>query len=352
MDLVERPDAEPAIVVDLMRDGFAIERNPVPAASIVATGAAAEVVLQRLSESAEAIGKDGGPEEAFAPKPLTGDPAEIFGGIQVIDGDAEGAQTFLRQLIGAVERPTEDDEASAETESTDAPEASGEASVQPESDTSRSAAMLLALRRSKLGKAAAVAAISVGGIMGFGASSAKALTPLEQECVTDGMKPMHIVAAKMHGAHKDGGNGWYGRVRGNYAAMPQECTDNNIYRVLNSRIVLENGEHPGQWSMIYPWDGSRWNGHRNNKGYAYNDRAYGTGPHFSNTAYQHNHNWTQWAYSCRPGPAKTQVLFQDRHTVIHVDGAVNDYGYHINGAIQILAGTKTYNRPIKVDGAC
>jgi hypothetical protein len=349
LETAERPDAEPSVVIDLMSDGFAIERNPVPAASIVARGVAAEAVLQRLSESAsaEAFGWDGGPdEEPFASKPLTGDPAEVFGGIQVIGGDAEGAQAFIRQLIGAVERPEESGEVA------DMQEAAAEAAAPAESGDSRSGAMLMALRRSRVGKAAAVTAISVGGILGFGAASAKALTPLEQECVDAGMKRMNIPAAKFYGAHKNDGNGWHGRVRAYLDAMPQKCTDNGIYRVINERVQLQNGEHPARWSMIYPWAGSEWNGRATNNGQILNDALNGGSLGFDNMPYLHNHNWTKWAYTCRPGPAKTQVRLQEVHTVIQTDGIISNYGYDIDGKINTLAGETIYNRPFKVYGAC
>jgi hypothetical protein len=104
--------------------------------------------------------------------------------------------------------------------------------------------------------------------------------------------------------------------------------------------------------MIYPWAGSEWNGHATNNGMINNDEFKGTIVGFDNISWLHNRNWTKWAYQCRPGPAKTQVRLQEVHTVIQTDGAISNYGYNIDGKINILGPEKIYNRPLKVYGAC
>jgi hypothetical protein len=350
-DPMEHPGVESPLVIDLMGDGSFAERNPRPAATILASGAAAEVLVQRLSESAQAFGKDGGPdEEPFASKPVTGDPAEIFGGIKVIGGDEEGAQAFIRKLIGAVERPVDDTEASTAAEQIEDGRIEEEPQVDERAGWGKTA--MLAFRRSRAGMAVSAATITAGGVLGFGASSAKALSPLEQECVTDGMARMNIAAAKFYGAHKDGGNNWHGQVRGHLNAMPQECTDNDIYRVLNYRVQLQNAKHPANWFMIYPWMGSKWNGRVTNNGAVNNDEINGGVVGFDNISWLHNPNWVKWAYQCRPGPAKTQVRLQEVHTVIHTDGVISEYGSHINGKIDVLGKERIYDRPLKVYGAC
>lgn len=335
----ERPDTEQSVMIELMGNGFAIEKNPVPVASIVARGVAAEAVLQRLSET----GEQGEDSEQFVPYALTGEPEDIYGGIQVIGGDAESAKVFISKLIGAVERP--EDEASTEANTR------AEVKQFDESqESSRGSAAILALRRSRLGRVIAGAAVVAYGSLQW-ASSASGET-LEQECVDAGMKPMKIIVARMHGVHSHGGNAWHGLVKGKINAMPEECTDNGYHLVFNNRVQLQNGEHPDRWSMIEPWVGSRWNGHRNDRGWVMDDGAPGYRQGFGNSAYHHNHNWTRWAYICRPGPAKTQVRYEEKHTVVHVDGTIggvlND---RINGHIQVL-DSETLDRSIKVDGAC
>lgn len=334
----ERPDTEQSVMIELMGNGFAIEKNPVPVASIVARGVAAEAVLQRLSKTGEQ-GKD---SEQFVPYALTGEPEDIYGGIQVIGGDAESAKVFISKLIGAVERP--EDEASTEANTR------AEVKQFDESqESSRGSAAILALRRSRLGRVIAGAAVVAYGSLQW-ASSASGET-LEQECVDAGMKPMKIIVARMHGVHRQHGNGWHGLVKGKINAMPQECIDNGYHRVWNNRVELQNGEHPQRSSMIYPWNGNKWNGHGNRYGVVMDEGLPGYRVGFGNIDYQHNHNWTQFAYICRPGPKETRVDYEEMHTVIRTDGTISDYGQTINGPIKVLA-TKTLDRPFDVVGAC
>ncbi|HYH36484.1 MAG TPA: hypothetical protein VD706_03225 [Candidatus Saccharimonadales bacterium] len=345
-DTPEHPDVQPTVVVELMGDGYAIEKDPKPIASIAAEGVSAEAILQRLFESQEDPESGEDQHEArFTPYSLINEPEDVYGGITVIGGDAERANAFIRKLIGSVERPADEEQGDGDLQ-----EIAASKDSQPDEEAGHSRSMMAALRRSRVGRFVAGAAVVASGSLSW-ASSASAET-LEQTCIEAGMKPMQIKAAKMHGVHKDDGNGWYGRVRGQIDAMPQECTDNGIYRVLNSRVLLQNGEHPQRWSMIYPWSGSEWNGRRNNKGGINNDAGYGVGVGFTNTGYLHNPNWTKWAYICRPGPEKTQARYQEIHTVIQTPGTISEYGYKITGDIEVLAGSKAINRPIKVSGAC
>lgn len=164
----DRPDASPVMVIDVLGDAALIEKNPQPVASIAITGAAAtEVVLQRLQGLREDVADDEGDAERFIPYTVTAEPEDVFGGIRVIDGDAESANTFIRKLIGSVERPS-DDEAPSVNISESALEAE-----ESEQDNFRHNA-LQAFRRSRLGLYAAAAITSTAAFFAAHTQSAKA----------------------------------------------------------------------------------------------------------------------------------------------------------------------------------
>src|SRR6185312_14410703 len=189
-EVMEHLGAEHTIVVDLFGDGYAAEKEPIPVASIAAQGVAAEAILQRLSEVSDHIaGEEGENEERFVPYKLIGEPEEIFGGIQVINGDAEGAKAYIRHLIGAVERPDDEDLVVTNIKRS----SSQEVSTEVDEETSYGKTILDAFRRSRLARLVAGGAVVASGAL-YWASSASAET-LEQTCIDAGMKPSTVMAA-------------------------------------------------------------------------------------------------------------------------------------------------------------
>ena len=321
------PGLEPAMVIDLMGEGSVIEKNPAPVASIIATQPAAEAILQRMFGSqAEPEGEGVQSGERFTPYELTGDPAEIFGGITVIGQDPEslaGANAFVRRLLGSIQRPED------EAPSASVPESSGEEDHQADPGSGLGKNLLTAFRRSRLARTVAAGAFVAAGAL-YWASSAEADT--QQDCVNAGLDPATVKAAKMYGARKDHGAGWTVRLRLNTDAMPSECTDYN--RLLNLRVLLQNGKHHSQWINIFPWSGDN-----NGLGDVFNGSAVGGGPSFDNINHDHDPSFTKDNYVCTPGPGKTKVKFQEMNTVEDANG-------------NIVGGPKIYNHLLKVYGAC
>lgn len=346
------PEPATSVIIELMGEGSGAEKDPAPVAGIIANGPAAEAILQRMAESeglaADDEGQDG---ERFVPyEPLIGEPAEIWGGITLLGESPESleaADNFIKKLIGSVERPSDED-----------PEASdgvvelqaNEELSSEENEIGRGRAALLALRRSRLGRVVAGAAV-VGSGMLYWASTASGET-LEQQCIDAGMKPLANIDAIIKHVHRNDGNGWHGHAYGQLDAMPQECTDNDYYRVVNYRAQIQNGEHRSQWRTVIPWVGSDWNGHRGNYGTVFNDSGNRMGIGIGNINYQHDHHWTRFQYICSPGSAKTGFRFQEMNTVIQTSGNIDPLGATINGPLQIVSPPKVRTHAIRVPGAC
>jgi hypothetical protein len=204
---------EQPLMIELMGEGFAIERDPVPVAGIMATGAAAEAILQRLSETDGEAGEDG---ERFTPYALTGEPEDIYGGIQIVGGDVEGAKDFIRKLIGAVERPG--DEGAADTRSE---------AEQPgqEQAAGRGKAAMLALRRSRLARIASGTAIVTAGALNW--VSPASGESLRQECIREGLiMPKLEHAYMLHPGRTGAYNSQLTKIGATYnVAKPEECDD-------------------------------------------------------------------------------------------------------------------------------
>jgi hypothetical protein len=317
---------EPAMVIDLMGEGSVIEKNPTPVASIIATQPAAEAILQRMfGPQTGTEGEDGQPGERFTPYTLTGDPAEIFGGITVIGQDPESlasANTFVRQLLGSIQRP--EDEAS-ET----APDTLGNKEYQTDPGSGLGKNLLTAFRRSRLAKAVTAGAFVVSGAL-YLAPSAEADT--QQDCIDAGLNPSTVKAAKMYGARKDHGAGWTVHIRLNTDAMPAECTDYN--RLVNLRVLMQDGKHRSRWINLQPWSGDN-----NGLGDVFNGSSIGGGPSFDNITHDHDPSFTKDNYVCTPGPGKTKVKFQMMNTVEDSSG-------------NVVGGPKTNTNSLKVYGAC
>ncbi len=195
---VAEPGLEPAMIIDLMGEGSVIEKNPTPAASIIATRPAAEAILQRMfGPQGETEGEDGQPGERFAPYALIGDPEEIYGGIRIIGEDVEGATAVIRKLLGSIERPSD-----AEPADTYMSESVTAEDSQPEvQGPGRARNLVLALRRSKLGKAVSTSAIVAVGALSW-ASSASA-GGLKDTCAPTIFNKGKILESEMHNPGKN-----------------------------------------------------------------------------------------------------------------------------------------------------
>ena len=199
---MEGPDAEcgmePAMVIDLMGQGSVIEKNPTPVASIIANQPAAEAILQRMfGPSPEEGDEHVRPGERFTPYQLTGDPAEIFGGIRVVGEDVEGATAFIRKLLGSIGRPSDEEKAVADMQGSVTIEGSQSEVQEP----SRGKNLMLALRRSKLGKAVSASAIVAAGALSW-VSSASA-GGLKDTCAPTIFNKGKILESEMHNPGKN-----------------------------------------------------------------------------------------------------------------------------------------------------
>lgn len=348
------PGTEPTVVIDLLAEGHAIEKDPTSAATIVAAGAAAEAIMERMAGSPEgAIGEEGQIGKRFVPYALIGDPEEIWGGIS-IGGETpeslEAASDFVRRLIGSVERPSEEQPVNSIADETPSTNPEKLISGEQTQMLGRGRNLLLALRQSRAAKVVATAGVVAVGVL-RSASLASGET-LEQECIDAGMQPYKLTVNRVSSVHRQHGNGWVGHVNANIDAMPSECADNGYYRVLNHRALEENGKHRAQWRSVVPWEGNDWNGQNTGNGIISNDAGANIPFGFTNIGYQHNHHWTKYQYICSPGPKKTGWEFQAMNTVIHTGGTVSDYGSKVTGDIQIVGPRKITTYRMQVPGAC
>jgi hypothetical protein len=312
------PGTQPAMIIDLMGEGSVIEKDPAPVASIIASQPAAEAILQRMfgPSPEEAADEDTPAGERFVPYALTGDPAEIFGGITVIGQDPESlasANAFVRKLLGSIERP-EEDEASAAPETV----IHKDDQADPESGLGRN--LLTAFRRSRLAKTVAGGAVVVAGALSW-PSSAEAsnmvsttpeagttsITPfavlstrptfgediatasddsLAQQCIQAGLVTPDVLVAKMYAAGRPAQT-----VKGIFHedAMPDGCAG-QYDRYLSLRFLLQNAEHRNRWTYLDPGEISTWQ-----KGGELLDGAFTSGPAIT----QNVHNKKD-DYQCSP----------------------------------------------------
>lgn len=344
---MEGPDAEPgmqpAMVIDLMGEGSVIEKNPTPVASIIASQPAAEAILQRMfGPSPEEGDEHAQPGERFTPYQLTGDPAEIFGGITVIGQDPESlasANAFVRRLLGSIQRPEDEAATTPETVITKDDQAD------PESGLGRN--LLGAFRRSRLAKAVSAGALVVSGALSW-ASSASAsseqnmisTTPgveassvpfaalgtqyeysgnvatasddsLAQQCIQAGLITPEVLVAKMYAAGRPAQT-----VKGIFHedAMPDGCAG-QYDRYLSLRFLLQNAEHRKRWTYLDPGEISTWE-----KGGELLDGAFTSGPAIT----QNVHNKKD-DYQCSPQKSHkydTQVKGQTKNIVEDANGHV------------------------------
>ncbi len=252
MEPAQDPDLRSALVIDLMGDGYVAETHPMPVASIMAVGASAEAVLQRFAEAEDATNSYGQEGERFVPYTLVGDPAEIFGGIQVVGGDTEAANAYIRKLIGSVQRPS--DEARTDTGGQEA----SVSEIQP-ADNGQEAGLsmkaLLALRRTRFGKAVATVAAVAGGLALTEAPAALAEAStsgnLEAECKQSILTQPDIKYSRIR--HP-------GKVNQSIDikfhldnVLPSEC-DKHWLRIVSLQAQIK---HPGQGWLNE--SGSGWN---------------------------------------------------------------------------------------------
>ncbi|HEX5743907.1 MAG TPA: hypothetical protein VFX84_00430 [Candidatus Saccharimonadales bacterium] len=227
---------EAGTVIDFMNEGYAIEKNPEPLATLVAPGPSPEDVLDSIAGSPDPDGES--PTPRFQPYERhmedQGPDSTLATGITLVS-----EQGIVRPVL------TEADTAEAET-----PRPAGEAAA------SRGKNLLTALRRSRAGQLAAVTAIATGELLSLGTSSAQgADDQLQQECVQAGLKHPKILKKGI----KHAGQVGYGSepdqlvfLVARYGNMPEEC--NGEY--MRSSAAKAQLFVRGKWRNIHPgWYG-------------------------------------------------------------------------------------------------
>lgn len=285
---------EPAMRLELMGPGSIIEKNPAPVAVVEAGAAATEAILTRLYGQESEEGEEA--EDRFTPYALSGDPAEIYGGIRVVDGDVETANAFVRMLIGQVELPEEEQEADARKLDASATQSGSN------QETEQTSGLLSALKNSKLGRAAAIAAVSASLFFGHAAEAKGDTAPANassaQECINDALAPIDVVNTKLRRPNHNGkGQKAFARVI--TQPMPPNCDSQfNIGR--DFRVSFKVGGVPFLGLNLNMSDFGYVNGGVNKV-----VRLPGSP---EPTKWQ----LTKGIYDCTPGPKKTPVEFLAR----------------------------------------
>lgn len=221
------PETGYGSVIDIMSEGYAIERSPEPIATIVGPGPSPEDVLESMFESPDS-------EPRFVPY---GRHMEDAGQDSTL---AKGIALVSEQ---GVVKPVLTEE--------------GQAEGAPEEKGGVAKTLLTALRRSRLGKVAAVTAIATGELLSIGTSSAQgADAQLEQECVQAGLKHPQIVKKGIKHAGQSGKAAGHNQtvfLVAHYDAMPEDCAGEYMRGNIAKTQFFINGKWrnrvPG-WSAL------------------------------------------------------------------------------------------------------
>jgi hypothetical protein len=232
---VGSPETGYAAVVDFMPAGYAIEKNPEPIATGIFEAPSPEAVLDSIVESPDA--EDGPKTSRFQPYELH------------MDMDYDVRDSTLPKGITLVteEGIVKPVLAEADPEGTDS-----QSAEETEGSPGRAKAMLTALRRSRLGKVAAVTAIATGELLSLGTGSAQgADAQLEQECLKDALSRPQFQNTQMRRAGIPGVQNMFARVIN--PEVPAYCADDfNILRIERYKFRVQDAQHRARMVSVRP----------------------------------------------------------------------------------------------------
>jgi hypothetical protein len=177
-EIADSPETGPGMVFDVMGEGFAIEKDPTPIAQIVAGNvASAEAVMAKIAELSDRMDYDSDSGERFKSLTLADLKAELES-IEAADRPVTDT-SFVEELIesGSLIRPQAEDKDKVEGRDQE-PEKQGRN-------------FMSGLRRSRLARGAATAAVLAAGALAW-ASSASAGS-LQEDCAEDILKTPTIL---------------------------------------------------------------------------------------------------------------------------------------------------------------
>jgi hypothetical protein len=215
------PETGYGSVVDFMPHGYAIQKNPEPVAVGVFEAPSTEAVLESMFES-----PDSGPR--FAPYGRhmedAGQDSTLAKGIALVS-----EQGVVKPVLAEVEP-------------------AGETPEDADKDSGLAKNLLTALRRSRLGKVAAVTAIATGELLSLSSGSAQgADAQLEQECVQAALKRPQILKK---GIKHAGRHSQTGVLIARYDAMPEKCYDGDGDDYMRSSSARVQAFRNGKWLNI------------------------------------------------------------------------------------------------------